>query len=356
MGFYVLDVSSHQDTSVITREANSIGGVIVKATQGVDYVNPLCNSQYDEAKRLGKLLGLYHYAEGHDPVSEADYFISNIKNYVHKAILVLDWEQYQNSAWGNSEWAERFVDRVHELTGVWPLLYTGLEGISQCRSLVNKCGLWFAYYYLSADTANQPWSAPSFNVDISPWTNYTIWQFSSRGGRMDMNYADLDANSWGRLANPTSGNYSKDTESKPSYAMYSVEGKTIGAMANDVLNGKVSSGDTRKQLLGKYYNYVQAIVNNKTGNASSDSTVSTLVSGVLNGVFGNGDSRKSILGEWYGPVQSKINGPNYRYYTVRPGDTLSGIGYKLGVNWTKLASDNGIHSPYVIQVGQRIKY
>ena len=38
--------------------------VIVKATQGVTYVNPYCNKHYAQAKASGKLRGLYHYAEG----------------------------------------------------------------------------------------------------------------------------------------------------------------------------------------------------------------------------------------------------------------------------------------------------
>lgn len=356
MGLYVLDVSSNQDVSVVTNQAPNVGGVIVKATQGIGYVNPLCNAQYAEAKRLGKLLGLYHYAGGNDPIAEADYFINNIRNYVHEAILVLDWESYQNSAWGNTEWAEKFVDRVHSTTGVWPLLYTGQAGISQCRSLSSKCGLWFAFYYNSADTIYQTWNKPAFNVNISPWNYYTIWQFSSKGGTMDMSYADLDPAGWKKLANPDSSSVPSESTPAPNPDSYSTQGKTVGAMADDVLNGKVSSGDKRKQLLGKYYDYVQAIVNNKTGNLSADSTISKLVSGVQNGVFGNGDDRKNILGEWYSSVQSKINGPSYRYYIVKPGDTLSGIGSLLGISWPTLAANNGISAPYIIQVGQKIKY
>ena len=360
MGIYVLDVSSYQDVSVITNQAPSIGGVIVKATQGLDYVNPLCNAQYAEAKRLGKLLGLYHYAEGNDPIAEADYFISNISNYLYESILVLDWESYQNRAWGDTEWAEKFVDRVHSTTGVWPLLYTGQEGISQCKTLSNKCGLWLAYYYDSANTIHQTWNKPAFNVNISPWSYYTIWQFSSKGGTMDMNYADLDSAGWKKLANPGSSNVSSEASPDPIPApkpdSYSTQGKTVEAMADDVLNGRVSSGDKRKQLLGEYYDYVQAIVNYKTGNLSADSTISKLVSGVQQGAFGNGDDRKNILGDWYSKVQSKINGPSYKYYIVKPGDTLSGIGSLLGISWTVLAANNGIRSPYVIQVGQKIKY
>lgn len=42
-------------------------------------------------------------------------------------------------------------------------------------------------------------------------------------------------------------------------------------------------------------------------------------------------------------------------YTVRSGDTLSGIGQRLGVNWLALARENNISSPYVIRPGQTLK-
>lgn len=41
-------------------------------------------------------------------------------------------------------------------------------------------------------------------------------------------------------------------------------------------------------------------------------------------------------------------------YTVRPGDCLSKIGSQLGVNWRDIANVNGIISPYVIYVGQNL--
>ena len=42
-------------------------------------------------------------------------------------------------------------------------------------------------------------------------------------------------------------------------------------------------------------------------------------------------------------------------YTVRSGDTLSGIGAKVGVKWQTIASANGIKAPYVIKPGQVLK-
>ncbi|MFE7315148.1 peptidoglycan-binding protein [Streptomyces sp. NPDC057555] len=42
-------------------------------------------------------------------------------------------------------------------------------------------------------------------------------------------------------------------------------------------------------------------------------------------------------------------------YTVRKGDTLSGIGARLGVKWRTLAELNNIEAPYVIKPGQTLK-
>ena len=42
-------------------------------------------------------------------------------------------------------------------------------------------------------------------------------------------------------------------------------------------------------------------------------------------------------------------------YTVKVGDTLSGIGKKTGVDWKVIANLNGIKSPYILKVGQVLK-
>jgi lipoprotein NlpD len=48
--------------------------------------------------------------------------------------------------------------------------------------------------------------------------------------------------------------------------------------------------------------------------------------------------------------------PSERAYVVQPGDTLSGIGEALGVDWHEIAATNGIDAPYVISPGQRLVY
>lgn len=44
----------------------------------------------------------------------------------------------------------------------------------------------------------------------------------------------------------------------------------------------------------------------------------------------------------------------HTYYTVKSGDTLSGIAKHFGTTYTRLASLNHISPPYVIKVGQKL--
>ena len=120
MSIYTVDVFSGSADSIVTD--SHAQGVIIKATQGTGYVNPKCNHQWDLASQSGKLRGLYHYAGGGDPVAEAQYFLNNIRNYIGKAVLAVDWEKNQNSAWGNTNWVRKFVDEVHRQTNIWPLI------------------------------------------------------------------------------------------------------------------------------------------------------------------------------------------------------------------------------------------
>ncbi|MEV6399629.1 peptidoglycan-binding protein [Streptomyces sp. NPDC051907] len=47
--------------------------------------------------------------------------------------------------------------------------------------------------------------------------------------------------------------------------------------------------------------------------------------------------------------------PSGSTYTVKAGDTLSGIGKALGIKWQTLAQLNGLKAPYTIKPGQKLK-
>lgn len=52
---------------------------------------------------------------------------------------------------------------------------------------------------------------------------------------------------------------------------------------------------------------------------------------------------------------SPVETEDYIIYTVKQGDTLSGIGAKYGMDYKVIASYNGISNPNLIHVGQQIK-
>jgi LysM repeat protein len=62
---------------------------------------------------------------------------------------------------------------------------------------------------------------------------------------------------------------------------------------------------------------------------------------------------KAIVGQ---PADTTPDKPSAAdTYTVKAGDTLSGIGTKLGVAWRTLATLNGLKEPYTLSVGQKLK-
>lgn len=74
-------------------------------------------------------------------------------------------------------------------------------------------------------------------------------------------------------------------------------------------------------------------------------------------MFGNYNAYQPI-GARYNEVQAVVNGGSAstrRTYTVKAGDTLSGIAAKYGTSYQVLAQINGIANPNVIYAGQTIK-
>lgn len=196
MTLYAVDVYSGSDDSLAVDGNAQI--TIVKATQGTGYVNPACNHQVEIAKNAGHLIGLYHYAGGGNPASEAQFFIDNIRGYLGEAVLILDWESYQNYSWGNTGWARAFVDKVHDLTGVWPLLYVQESAVWQVANCASDCGLWGAKY---ASMNWHSWQVPDMGFNTGAFSDLTGWQFA--GDDEDRSIFYLDEAGWKRLANPS---------------------------------------------------------------------------------------------------------------------------------------------------------
>lgn len=289
--------------------------VIMKATQGTTYISPDCDRQYQQAKKAGRLLGVYHYVDGSGAVAEADFFVKNIQGYIGEAILVLDWESEQNSAWGNEAYLEQLARRVIERTGVKPIIYVMQSRLAQAKPVADRleCGLWVAQYADNNPTGYQahPWNEGAYACAIRQYTS--AGRLPGYNGNLDLNIAYMDCKAWMKYA-AKNGSKPAAAPSKPA--------------------------------------------------APAKKSEDTIAAEVIAGKWGNGQDRVNRLKQaGYNPatIQAKVNAklgatkPAARTYTVRAGDTLSGIAAKFGTTYQALAAKNNIANPNLIHPGQVLK-
>lgn len=84
-------------------------------------------------------------------------------------------------------------------------------------------------------------------------------------------------------------------------------GLGIEQLATNTVNGKYGNGDERKKKLGKLYESVQIVINERYKAISASESHRLLAKEVLKGNLGNGDERKKNLGSYYNTVQGLIN-------------------------------------------------
>lgn len=146
--------------------------VVVKATEGINFVDPYCDSIIRQAIASGMPWGFYHFAGDGDAVAEAVHFINNCSGYFGSGIPVLDWEGNQGVDWVNA-----FVETVHEHTGVWPWIYANPWRFNQ-GGVNQNCARWVASY---PDVARPTWiQAQGWDCPAADG-NVVAWQFCSDG-------------------------------------------------------------------------------------------------------------------------------------------------------------------------------
>lgn len=200
-----IDISSYQTGINLTSVPCDF--VIVKATQGTNYINPDCVRAVEQAMSAGKAVGTYHYISGGNAVAEANFYIDSIKNWIGKTMICLDWESNQNSAWGNEGYLDTMILQILSRTNIPPMLYVQASRYDQVAALAKKynCGLWIAQYASMNATGYQstPWNEGAYSC--------TIRQYSSAGrlngwnGSLDLNKFYGDRADWDRYCNPESG-------------------------------------------------------------------------------------------------------------------------------------------------------
>ncbi|WP_315523909.1 GH25 family lysozyme [Pseudoramibacter alactolyticus] len=320
-----IDISSYQATLDPARVPGDI--VIIKATQGTHYVNPYCDRHYQKAVKAGKLVGVYHFVESSpSPEAQADYFVKNIKGYIGQAVLILDWEDTKdsNALRQGPAFAKRFLDRVFALTGVRPMIYMSISVCTAYNWSAVKAGnyaLWAAGYPLGEARIDGYHPTMKMHGSLGAFGSAAMYQYTSKGrlsgygGDLDLDVFFGDRTAWAK--------YATKAGSKPAAAPAPAQPaapakKSVATLADEVIAGKWGTGQDRKNRIikaGYDYTVVQKAVNAKL-------------------------------------VTKK---PAATYYTVRRGDTLSGIARKYGTSVAAIQKLSGIKNPNKIYAGQKIR-
>lgn len=187
------DISRYQGRIAFDKvRKDGIEFAIQKCTQGVDYIDPTYQTNKNGARNNGVLFGSYHFANGGDPIKEAQWFVKCVGDIREGELLALDWEiNHANPI----TWCKKFLDEVSRLVGFKPLLYTNSARLyaHDWSPIINSnYGLWVANYGLNICTTlgREP--------KIGGWQFYALWQYCSRGsvdgiaGNVDMNYTKMD--------------------------------------------------------------------------------------------------------------------------------------------------------------------
>lgn len=155
----------------------------VSGSDAGDYYDSMIARNYNAIIAAGLAFGGYHFAGGTDPIHEAEYFVNGMKPYADGDVFILDWEVQHADPVG---WCATFLQHVHDLCGVWPILYMNGSTFNAYNwngnPAVANCGKWIAWY------GRDP------NVDLPVHAPYIMHQYSSTGSIPGIaGNVDLDA-------------------------------------------------------------------------------------------------------------------------------------------------------------------
>lgn len=324
-----IDVSSHQGRIDWDRvKAAGIEFAIIRAGYGNNYIDTQFRRNISECNRLGIPCGAYwfSYALNVDQARrEARQIIAAVKPYVLEYPVCFDLEydtiryaKQQGVAIGKTQataHAEAFLAEV-EAAGYYAMNYANRDYLINMFNMakLRRYDLWYAFWAATKDR------------------DCGIWQYSSRGrvtgisGNVDMNIAHKDYPAIMRQAG-LNGFAKAGTVPKPKPDPKPEKEK-------DVVH-TVKKGETLSAIAAKYGTTYQELAK-KNGIKDPD-----LIH----------PGQKIIIS---GTVKAPA-APKKVTYTVKKGDTLSGIAARYGTTYQKLAKKNKIKDPNLIYPGQKIE-
>jgi hypothetical protein len=150
--------------------------VILKCTEGLDYVDPT----YSVRKSKLNCIGAYCFFRDVDPVKQAEVFV---KTAGEVQFYILDFEIHIDNPVYK---CNQFLERVEQLTGKKPIIYLN-SSLARAYDWDTSYPLWLANYGNNDGTRH-------LNPDTGKWDNFWMHQYTSRGkvdgiqGNVDLNF------------------------------------------------------------------------------------------------------------------------------------------------------------------------
>lgn len=148
--------------------------VYIKASEGMDFVDPFFYRNYANAKNAGLLVGFYHYLTARDlsqARQEAYHFVSVVEGLVNEGRLVMDIEDIGGLDREEvNEIAQTFLQGVEEFSNRLPAIYADDVMASELLAPeLTRYPLWIAQYDVEEPDRNNQWG------------NWAGWQYTDMG-------------------------------------------------------------------------------------------------------------------------------------------------------------------------------
>ncbi|MEK1316039.1 LysM peptidoglycan-binding domain-containing protein [Limosilactobacillus fermentum] len=318
-----------------------------------------------------------------------NYFLRRVRT-PYGSIVALD---YESGASGDKEANTQNVlygMRMIKNAGFTPMIYSYKYYLNDYLNVSE----------ILAEFPNSVWIA-GYQTGSSVWPNYNyfpsmngvaIWQYSDYNGTQDLD-VDLTGITRNGYANgsgtsTTSGTTNAQANAKDkSNATDAKKANQAAAASGGGVSGPtytVRAGDTLSSIASRYGTTTSALAQangisnvnliyvgqtikfSGTSTTTTSSTYTVRYGDTLSAIasrYGTSISALASLNgisnpNWIypGQVLRLSGGSSARSYTVRSGDTLSGIASRLGTSWAALKTKNGLTNANLIYPGQTLYY
>ena len=168
------DTSHYQSGGTFEQSIKGAQWAAIKATEGTNYTDPSFKARWAElGKKIDqgtmKLRVAYLFLTKGNGVGQAKHFLSTLG--IHGPLkpgtrLALDWEA---SALSSPNTLRDACNYVHQVTGIWPLVYTSGSQVSRAKAAAPNAPIWKAAWssHIAKDAPFVQYSdGPGYDHDV----------------------------------------------------------------------------------------------------------------------------------------------------------------------------------------------